>query len=230
MKITTHGMAELNECIALQQRARELHLPVFPVVSWEGTLFDCDGNIKEIIKSKSNSYVRNALNIMAIYGGYAYMTGDNTYANGSFATKNLSGTVRNAYIDVRTYAHNYSAGETGFYVDAGYGDSAESIDDYKLANAFGSGSSENQLTKGTSSRATTYTTSPYQVTTTFKRLFINDYGSSQTVKEIGLCSSMIYADSSSELQLVVRDVLASSISLGSGEAIEFVYRFETLFG
>ena len=228
MNIETFGMLDLRKAEQLQKDAIALHLSPVPVMLFEAKVFTKNGELKRHIQSKSNSWVRNAYNIMPIGIGSFNNTGT-TYAGGSSALKNPAGTVRGAGA-IMTYQGNMGP---SCELVAGYGNTAESLDDYTLTSEFATGSAVNQLTKGSTSNQVTWVSASHKLVRDVLRYFINNYSAAQEIKEIGLKELTTYAGSgsspTSEYMLMVRDVLESVITVEPAEAILFHYRIETLF-
>lgn len=236
MKHTYYDSENLAQARALHDEAIRLHLAPPPIVTWEAKIFDPSGEQVEEILAKSNSYTRNALNAIACQATWVaryWFNGTNLigpgFEDGKIGGKNIDGTV-NAN-DPGSFQQYYAAtyvltGETYFSFRAGYSDSAESIDSYVLGSEFGSGSGINQLTLGTSARASVWDNTNKKFVTTYSRQFTNAYGSSQTIREIGLFMSAMYGTGSQTLNLVLRDVLASPITLTSGQSVILSYQLE----
>jgi len=62
--------------------------------------------------------------------------------------------------------------------------------------------------------------------TTYSRQFTNGYASSQIIKEIGLLVMLCAGTTTNALRLVLRDVLASPITLTSGQTVILSYQLE----
>lgn len=235
MQIIRHDMDKLAQARELQTKSKELHLSPPPIVTWGARVYDPSGEQVADILGKSNSYVRNALNVIACQSTWiarANSAGTGIigggFADGQLGGKTLAGTVRNSpvYMAQNEYDLNVLTGETAFSFYAGYSDSAESIDSYVLGNEFGTGTSVNQLTKGVSARSSVWDSANRKFVTTFSRQFTNGYGSSQIIKEIGLAVNAFVGYGSRELFLMLRDVLASPITLTSGQTVILYYQLE----
>lgn len=235
MKKTYYDSENLRKARALHDEAIRLHLAPPPIVTWGAKIFEPNGEQVEEILAKSNSYTRNALNAIACQATWVARNTNAAsgvigggFADGKIGGKSVGGTAYSAPV---TYHQNTSgaddtAGETMFTFYAGYSDSAESIDSYILGSEYGDGSGENQLNKGASSKSSVWDSANRKFVTTFSRQFTNGYGSSQTIREIGLSVSAQCASASSYLFLMLRDVLASPITLTSGQTVILYYQLE----
>ena len=235
MQIIRHDMDKLAQARELQTRAKDLHLAPPPIVTWGAKIYEPNGEQIEEILAKSNSYTRNALNAIACQGTWVRRatTAESGVIGGGFAdgqlgSKDVSASVSNApanYYENSSTA-SQGSGETYFSFLAGYSDAAESIDSYVLGSEFGDGSGANQLNKGTSTRTSVWDSANHKFVTTFSRQFTNGYGSSQIIKEIGLRLIGFYGASTGKSCLVLRDVLASPITLTSGQTVILYYQLE----
>ncbi len=236
MKTTYYDSENLRKARALHDEALRLHLAPPPIVTWGAKIFEPSGEQIEEILAKSNSYTRNALNLIACMGG---LVARNTNAaggvigggfeDGKLGAKTTGGTVRSTpqYFSQGDNSAIATSGESNFTFYAGYSDSAETIDSYVLGNVFGDGSGENQLNKGTSTKSSVWDSANRKFVTTVARQFTNGYGSSQIIKEIGLMQKLyINTSVGPEDFLVLRDVLASPITLTSGQTVILYYQLE----
>lgn len=236
MKQTFYDSENLRKARALHDEALRLHLAPPPIVTWGAKIYEPSGEQVEEILAKSNSYTRNALNAIACQGTWIarYQTPYSGLISGGFedgklGSKDVGGTTYANCSHFYQYPVNTGTGvsDTDFSFLAGYSDSAESIDSYILGSEFGTGTSVNQLTKGASARSSTWDSANRKFVTTYSRQFTNGYGSSQIIKEIGLKINGSFAESGGNiLYLVLRDVLASPITLISGQTVILYYQLE----
>jgi hypothetical protein len=239
VKAHIFGADEILEARKVQQMAKRLHLPPVPVVTWEAEIFDRDGKLSKKLIGKSHSYTRNGMNLIAIHGGYlSPVSGisSGSFGDGLISLKNPAGTILTGTGTNSFYFAVNSTGVGAIYDDTysslivGYGNTAESMDDYTLVSEFGTGSAINQLVKGFTGKACAWATTPRKFVTDIYRLFTNSYSAAQEIKEMGY---KLYLDKTTaracELFLVMRDVLASPISLPAGSSILMHYKIETLF-
>jgi len=93
MRIREHQLDELARARALQDEAAKLHIPV-PVLSYQYEIADADGSIEEKGVGKSNSYTRNALNMLAWNVGFCdHSINTGAFTDGSISIKNEEGRV-----------------------------------------------------------------------------------------------------------------------------------------
>lgn len=195
---------ELNEARALQQKCKELHLPIPPVVTWEAEI---EGELH--ILSKSNSYVRNALNALAYNVGMSPYNAfvSNSFGNGILSFKNTSGAISS--IISRSATAN---GNAILFIS---GDSsAETLDSFQVtplispvqAIAFSSIVFENN-----------------KLYTTISNQFINTGTSDLIVNSSGITLS-----ATGGTYLFVRDVF-SPITIPAGKTLSFKYTTEILY-
>lgn len=236
MKTTYYDSENLRKARALHDEALRLHLAPPAIVTWGAKIYEPSGEQVEEILAKSNSYTRNGLNLIAAQSTYiARNTGATVgvigggFSDGTLGCKNTDGTVRSNLSDgiyQSEYGQSTTTGESVFSLLAGYSDSPESIDSYALGSEYGSGSGVNQLNKGVSAKNSVWDSANRKFVTTFSRQFSNGYGSSQIIKEIGLMIAAKIALSAATPSLMLRDVLASPITLASGQTVILYYQLE----
>ena len=217
MKIVEYQLDELKRARELQNELCDLHVPS-PVLSWSYEVRDKNGKVKEKGIGKANSFVRNALNVIAFYSGCAAKSilSTNTFGNGIISLKDNTGAILN----FKTYE---SFGMRDVFYDPdviiGTATTAESLDSYALT--------EPTLVKGSTALATTFNATSKILTTVMSRLFTNNTGSSMNITEAGVYQSAYYY-SSPYPYLLVRD-LFTAIALADGESIVWNYTFEVSY-
>jgi len=222
MRTEYYGLKELAAARELQQACKALHLPPPPVVSWKAELFDEFGHQTELHIGKSNSYVRSGLNMIFTHSCYPhYSVRAITFVDGTIGVKKTDGSNSSA-----NYWQGYYQNSL---IKPGYGDTAESIDLYNLANVFGSGNSVNQLNWSAASIATSFDAGTRKFLNDCMRSFQNGYGSAQDIKEMGLFvdTNAVYSTSYAVTDvMVIRDLLPSPLSVAAGGGIVLHYNFE----
>lgn len=226
---------------------RKLHILPSPLLFVTIDEHDKDGGIKQRITFKSNSFVRNAYNVLAYQSGAAYGYGSGTFGDGYLTIKNTAGTSYN--FSSLPGGYQYVVAATAFRssatvgtpdsrisfsdaggVRAGSSDQAETFDDCNLISEIAHGTGTGQLTYGTAS----YTGPLWDgdnryLYSTYGRLFSNTSGDDITIKEIGLFNyvglrSHVYdANYNSQKCLWARDVLPTPITIPNGASRMITY-------
>lgn len=228
MKKTYHDVEWIERARAVQEECKNIHLLSPPIVLWKAEVFNQRGKQIEEIIGKSNSYNRNGLNLL--------------FDHLCLASAGVIGTLwQDAVVSYRNktntanqnspYGHYNSDSNT--YIDVGYGTTAESIDHINLATTFGAGNGENQLNRGNTQVNTSFDSATRKFHNDVARSFGNGYGSDQEIKEIGLFTYLgrVLSTSTASLMdvMIMRDLLASPITVPSAGAVVIHYNFEVQY-
>lgn len=214
MEIKKYGMEELNRAREVQQECLDLHLPPPPVVWWEAKIIDVNGEVIEHIQAKANSYVRNAINILAVHVGMCSKSilATSNFGDGIVNVKLPNGSI---YALQAVICRRIDQDAT---VLIGMSNSAESLDSYVLP-------ATTETWNATSSTAVSiFNTTSKKLITTLSRAFTNVSGSSKSIVESGI--QMINNDGGQVL--MVRDVFPS-IAVANGQTITWTYTTEVAY-
>jgi len=179
-------------------------------LEYEITVTDKQG--KEVYKSgkqASKSYVKQFMQIMK-----AQMGGSNVPD-----VKDTAGTLR--FVSRDNYRADAPDGDDRWGIQVGAGDTPVTNDDYALDDKILHGSDAGKLQYGAMAFYDIVEESGY-VKFTMSRTFFNGSGASIDVKEIGLVSH-----TDDYYYLVVRDVLASPVTVNAGNTLTVQYTLKT---
>lgn len=210
MRIREHQLDELARARALQDEAAKLHIPV-PVLSYRYEITDTDGIIEEKGIGKSNSYTRNALNMLAWNGGFCdHSINTGHFADGSISIKQSDGDTSAANVPQRrgTYAPELALGTSA---------AAESLDSYALPSS--------ALTGIASQISSVFNSTTRKLITTISRTFKNNTESTINIVESGMFTQFVY---SNIYALVIRDVF-TAIPVEPGKTITWTYVTEVSY-
>jgi hypothetical protein len=210
MIIKEYGLKDLEKARKLQQELLSLHIPT-PVMSWSYEIKDT----KEIIEKgigKSNSYTRNALNMLAWnLGMCAYSNYSGSYfQDGLISVKGTNGTML-----AGNGARNINSGYNPLLL-IGTGTDVESLDSYNINSV---------LTAGTVGITSVFNDTTRILTTIITRGFTNQTGSSVNITEAGVTVTSL---SSSYAILIIRDVF-TPIAVANGQTIVWTYKTEVAY-
>lgn len=209
MRVKEYQLDELARARALQDEAAKLHIPV-PVLSYQYEIADADGNIEEKGIGKSNSYTRNALNMLAWHVGFCnYNINTGAFADGSISMKDWEGKV---WIKIPQRRETNPS-----VLVLGTSAAAESLDSYTLPSS--------ELTSITSQISSVFNSTTRKLITTHSRTYKNKTGSTINIVESGMCVEFMYA---SHYALVIRDVFAP-IPVEPGKSITWTYVTEVAY-
>ena len=220
---------------------RKLHIARSPLLSASVDTLDMNSEVVSRIQFKSNSYVRNYFNIMAMSSSATGADGNtSTSADGSAGCLvNWSGVNRYPF----SYNNSSSAlntrlaySPTNASVRVGTSDIAESFEDYTLTGAISNGSGSGELVKSSVSIVSNLWDSTNRVIySNISQSYTNNSGADIIVKEMGLSPYFrIYTTTSGSSQvnetiLIARDVLPTAITIANGETKTFTYTIKYPF-
>lgn len=237
MKETNLITPEILEQIdKVNKNCHDLHLPSPPVTFIKLEIIDENGDVAEEIKTKSNSWVRNAYNVLAQnFLPCNASAGAATFGAGSQAIKDTAGTT-NGYTYATTpysgslayVAFNGSANNT-FGIVVGTSDTAESFEHNALQAIVAHGTGSGQLSYAAMTEPiAAYTSGTKKWTQTITRNLSNGSGASITIKELGLIFKMNQT-STVPYVLMSRDVLATPVAVADGQTLRVTYTTEITY-
>jgi len=233
MKTTNHITDELlHDLKQLNDKCTEMHLPHPPISFISFQVHDADGSLIETYDSKSNSWVRNAHNMLAgLFLPASSGAGTSTYGAGSLSVKHTGGTTyRDSALTYPTSpegatiaAYVCEAAATGsFGIWVGSGTGAESFEDYTVTK-IAAGSAAGQLLYGIMALPTVTYDSPTKTwTSVITRVFNNNSAASIAVNEVGLVEYLAYTTANAYF-LVARDLLSGTITVPVGGQLSVSY-------
>lgn len=200
---------------------------------------DGDGNLLDSFVMKSNSWVRNAYNMLATQVmGVNSSAGGTAFGAGALPLKTVTGATRQHanYYSVSTYGGNNrggwaypTAGDATYGIVVGSGDTAESFESIALASAIVNG-----VTSGTLSYAqqslpvVSYDADSKKLTAVHARILNNNSGAEIIVKEVAwIIDEFLYSDRSKVM--TSRDVLATPVTVPNAGQLTVTYTIEMTF-
>lgn len=215
MKINRIQENELNEARDIQKRCLDLHLPTPPVVLWDATILDSDGNEKERTISKANSYVRNALNTLARFVGMTASSIITTtdYKDGLINLKSITGTITTSNSASPTFTLRL-------------GDSTSPTEE--TLNHFTDITLSGSWNNGGYLHYTNFDENSRKLITQFVIIMVNNSLNTQYISEAGVLMFASTNLAPGNTFLMLRDVF-TPIAVGAGESIRFVYQTEVLY-
>jgi len=190
--------------------------------AYEITVFDKDGNVKQVIKDDAKCFVQNFLRLVRYWFVNANNVGDVGAPSGF---KNLSGSVVQTTsalppyntIQFGSWLTNAGVGDLTRGIVAGSGSVAVTDDDYKLGSIITNGSGSGQLSYD-STVFNPVSIVGNTVTLTQMRMTSNFTVNPIVISEIGLYMLGIITI------MTIRDILVPSITLGAGESALIAYK------
>jgi hypothetical protein len=237
--IKIYGQEDLNKARELAKQARDLHLAPPCVTFYEGIIKDPSGEVVDHILSKSNSWVRNGLNMLAcITMLNTYLGGAANYGAGYLNVKRTDNTILYGANGIYAPWHNLAecgaAGASGEGIVVGSGSAAESFEDHVLGTKIAHGTGAGQLSYGAlSSVSTAWNAGTSKWSRVLQRVFTNNTGNNVTISEIGyyMQGATIGGNAYSDAMgfMIIRDLLPSSVVLANGQSYTVTYTFEFAF-
>lgn len=207
------GMEELERARQLQEEAAKLHLPSPPVASFKISRRERNGEEKDVIIAKSNSYLRNAYNALTQDFTFASNAVVNTAYFGDGALSYQSTSISRTPIPPRAY-DNY---QLDIELRLGTDGTPDTLDDSKLAEV------PTSAWRGSLDRYSTFDESSRRFITIISRNMINISATTYELRESG-----IYALSASGWFLMIRDTFPA-VTFAPGDNITFTYQLEVYY-
>lgn len=202
------GMQELEKARKLQEESVKLHLPSPPVASYKISRMKNNGEIEHLIHAKSNSYVRNAYNILTHALTFASATAATHFGDGSLRLGSSDGGI--------SPFPGLSGSPLNYNVVLGTDGTPDTLDDIKVTE-IPSGD-----WTGTLSRFSAFDSSSRRFITSLTRAMYNRSNNTYELKESG-----IYFISGASF-LMVRDTFPS-VTFAPGDNIIFTYQLEVYY-
>jgi hypothetical protein len=210
-----------NDCM-------KLHICPPPVTFVDMEVKNAAGEVIDSFLMKSNSWVRNAYNteacFMAIGGPTSTDGGSNTFREGSLKFKDTAGVERTTSL-VPLGIDNYlgASGNSTGGIQVGTGNSAESLDFYKLESLIANGNASGQMNYAAGTASLSYNATSKKWTNVLSRIMNNNSGAPIDVKEVGLVNYSSYPF------LMSRDLLATTVTVPNGGQLTVTYTIEMTF-
>jgi len=231
---------EEQQYTELRRLAQKLHIPI-PEVFLTLEVFDKDGKLIQRHRQRSHSWVRNAYNLL-----FCNLAGkdadDTTFEAGKLSMKDtvaavyhgnyppyiVPGTGDSADAVGKAYLAAASIDTSGILV--GYGTTAESFEDYVIANLIAEGTTDDGLHLSyVESEATVITYADTTLTATLIRYFNNNEATqSVDVKEVCIVANA-YLVSASKKFVMSRDVLASTVTVPVTGQLKVTYTIQLTY-
>ena len=213
----------LNAEVIKEEEMLTALVPGEVVAILELIITDKDGNITEKRAIKSESFVRQFMDLL-------YIAITSTYTSNTYSIRDTGNVLRNCYKEVwpamnPPFRSDAGAGAVTHGIVVGTGAVAPTINDYALGAiiAHGVGAGQLQYSAMTfGAPASDSTTSQFTLT----RNFANGSGGAITVNEIGLY--VISYDGGAKYFMAIRDVIAGGISVPNGQTLTVNYRIQAV--
>jgi hypothetical protein len=205
-------MEDIEKARKLQRDCVEQHLipPILGILRVDK--INSENEIVETINQKSNSYVRNAYNVIVgvLCGAWATTVAQlpNTYVDGGVILKTETGTL------LRGDNNSTTVWGSQATVAVGTGSTADTLNDFSLQ------AKNTTLTGNTMTRNGSWNAVNRTMTVITARTFINTNAGAIIVTEAGILAAGIY--------LILRDVFAP-ITLNINEGVTITYTLEIVF-
>lgn len=208
------GMEELERARRLQEESAKLHLPSPPVTSFKISRKENNGKIKDLIYAKSNSYVRNAYNLLTqdLTFSSDEVSSATYFGDGTISYQSTAGIIR------RTPNRRYSNGELDIDLRLGTNGTPDTLDDTTLDEV------PTTDWSGSMDRYSMFDPSSRRFITLITRNMANS--SDTTTHEIK--ESGIYINPSGAYYLAIRDTFPPVI-FAPGDSITFTYQLEVYY-
>lgn len=202
--LETRYTDELKKARNVQEQCKQLHLPIPPVVTWEAKI---ENDLH--IFSKSNSYVRNALNSLAYNVGLSPFNSfvSTSFGDGVLSFKNTNGSITSII------SRNATANGNPILFISG-DSSVETLDSFQATSLI------NPI------QAIAFTSTTFEggiLYTTISNQFINSGTSELIVNSAGVTLT-----ATGGTYLFIRDVFAP-IVIPPGKTLSFKYTTEILY-
>lgn len=237
MKVTNLITADILQGIDdINRKCHAMHLPSPPVQFFQMEVSDADGTVVEVLKSKSNSWVRNAYNVLSfLFLPCDTNEGSATFGEGSMSLKTTAGvTVRTnnygVYIEYGFLSNLYNSGANANYgILIGTGNAAESFESNALEALIAHGTGSGQMVYDAGAKPTaTYNSENKKWQSVMARVFTNSSGANIIVNEIGLAYTTKLG-STTYILLISRDVLATPVTVEHGQTLTITYTSEITY-
>lgn len=172
---------------------------------------DKNGKLLRRLKGRSRSYVRQFIDIL--YTQFGSKTG--------VTVKDTGGIDRSCDYRDMNLAVSSAENNSDYGILVGGGTTAVTISDYNIESQYAHGTGANQMYH----YAVTFTAPSVSgpvCSFVVQRVIGNQSGATITVREIGI-GGMFYGDTGTRYALLVRDILASPLSVPDGGAITVTY-------
>lgn len=207
------GMEELERARQLQEEAAKLHLPSPPVASFKISRKERNGEEKELIHAKSNSYLRNAYNGLV----HDFTFASNGVVNTSYFGDGVLSYKRSTGSLYSTPPRSYSSNQLPIELRLGTNGTPDTLDDYRLEEV------PTADWRGSMSRFSTFDSSSRRFITLITLNMNNVSNTTYEIKESG-----IYVIESGIWFLTIRDTFPA-VTFAPGDNITFTYQLEVYY-
>ena len=228
---------EEEKFAALRKNCRDLGVPAPPEIHIGFEVKDKNGILLFEDKQRGHSWTRNFYNSLIGMLFYGKGSEDSTFGAGHIQNaKDTAGTVRKddgagciwypSQYYTATSAYNSGAGSDDNGILVGSGNTAFSVEQYKLATDITHGTSVGNLSyAATEAHVFTYdsTADAEKWETTLKRVFNNNSGASITVSEIGLIGKGRFFYTGDAYYMTERSVLDPTVTVPDGAQLTVSY-------
>jgi hypothetical protein len=228
-KFREYGKIKMALSRGIAKSARALHLTAPTIASFEVAI---DNEL--IMRSKSNSWVRNHINACASVGLALYPMDGGTvvFGDGYLNFRSLTGVIYDGALQSYGYrvdsTSNFNAG-SNYGILLGSSDAAESFDQFALSSIITHGNAAGQLYRNAQTLLSkAWDSIARKWVMQIQRTFTNNSGNAITVKELGYYTTG-GATSAGHPIMLLRDVLPSPVEIAAGQTATITYTFEYYF-
>ena len=221
-----YGQFDLFLARLAGKACRKLHLTAPAVAHYQ---IDIDGS--PVMTSKSNSWVRNMINVMACHGllGVVIWDSGSFFADGYMTLRRPNGNISSDNVlpaqDTMLVDVGTATTENGMRI--GTSNTVESFDDYKLGADVPHGNSTGQMYHNAMTRLSkTWNSSERKWSLIYQRSFVNNSGSPIVINELGIYSRVRVAVYEYSNILLLRDVLPAAQTVNNGQTLTVTYTIE----
>jgi hypothetical protein len=210
----------------------ELKIPT-TFAHYQVDVFSPDDIIKESIKDRSHSYVRNGYNLLTIMSTQIQDEVESTFGPGSLKMKSFSTSLyyqtwTQSFMFSDTYA---TAGRDWSGIIVGTSNTVEDFEAYILGTRVLHGTGSGQLSyQAQTGSGPTYDSGTKTWTKTYSRFFNNNSSGTININELGMCYSGMesYSDPA-WTALMIRDVLPAPVEVLNLYRLKVTYEFSMVF-
>lgn len=226
---------ELETINRINKDCKDLHI-ISPPICFLDLEVKENNKIVEKQKMLSKSWVRNGYNMLTMGLGFCNSdTGGTTFGAGKMPLTDITGAIKQGAISTYNMTDAELAtlglvGDTTRGILVGSGVTAESFESYKLTTLILNGTAANKLSYVAENRPIlTYDVPTKKVTIKHSRIINNNSGGSIIVPEIGLYYFNSLVSPYTSYIMVLRDLLASPLTLLNLAQLTVSYKFEVTY-
>ena len=235
MKSVIQGPSE-KQFKKYKEIAIALHIPVFESFL-ELEVRDSSGKVVQTYKDRAHSWNRNFYNLIYSSAACEEIDDPTTFGDGLLNYKSTNATVSSTnqvgYIstaqpDIQAGGYRGPSGDSTYGILVGSNTQAFAFNDFALVTQIVNGTGSGQLSHVLGEiPVRTWTLATRVMKNEWTRYFNNNSGAAINVNEVGLVSSGL--SGTSNLGLVARDVLGTTVSVPNNGQLKTVYTIQVTY-